>query len=304
MADRPIIGLVGLGLVGSALAERFAAAGFDVVGYDIDATKADALRAGGARSTASPAEVARQARRVVLSLPDSAVVERVVEGPGGLMEAAEAGDTIIDTTTGDPVRSAALAARLRERGVAFLDAAIVGSSAHVREGDVIVLVGGNEEAIAGCDGLFAAFARRTFRMGPSGKGAEAKLVANLVLGLNRLVLAEGLVLGRKAGIDPDALLAVLREGATYSRVMDAKGEKMIRGEFSPQARLQQHLKDVDLILDLGRRTGTPLVATALHAQLLRAAVAAGFGREDNSAIIRVLERMAGLPERERKEEGG
>jgi 3-hydroxyisobutyrate dehydrogenase-like beta-hydroxyacid dehydrogenase len=108
------------------------------------------------------------------------------------------------------------------------------------------------------------------------------------------VLAEGLVLGRKAGVDLSVLLDVLKEGSAYSRVMDVKGDKMIHGDFTPQARLAQHLKDVDLILDLGARTETPLPLSTLHAQLLRSGVASGFGEEDNSAILKVLQKMADI----------
>lgn len=286
------LGLIGLGLVGTALVERFTAAGARVVGYDVDPAAMDRVseRIDVART---PTHVAAKARRIVLSLPNSDVVDEVVDGVDGLVERLQPGDLIVDTTTADPVRSAALAGRLRERRVRFVDATILGSSEQVRHGEVTVLAGGSDEDIAACDDLFSAFARRTFPMGPNGKGAEAKLVVNLVLGLNRLVLAEGLVLGMKSGIDPERLLEVLRGGAAYSRVMDMKGEKMLRGDFTPQARLAQHLKDVDLILEHGRRTGAPLLVSALHAQLLRSAVAAGEGDLDNSAIVEVLARMAG-----------
>lgn len=287
-----MIGLVGLGLVGSALAERFRDAGHELVGYDVDGGKLDAFAQRGNRAASSPAEVSRQARRVVLSLPNSDVVNAVVEGSGGLLDHARSGDIVVDTTTADPVMSTALADRLRQRGIGFLDATILGSSRQVRAGEVLVMVGGGEADVDACADLLSAFARRVFPMGANGKGAQAKLVVNLVLGLNRLVLAEGLVLGAKAGMDPDALLAVLRDGAAYSRVMDTKGEKMIRGEFSAEGKLEQHLKDVGLILDLGAQACVPLPLSALHAQLLRAGVAAGFGEEDNSAIIKVLQRLA------------
>ena len=131
-------------------------------------------------------------------------------------------------------------------------------------------------------------------MGPSGKGAEAKLIVNLVLGLNRLVLAEGLVLAQKTGVDIDVLLDVFKMGGAYSRVMDIKGEKMITGDFTTQAALDQHLKDVELILDLSARTETPLPVTGLHAQLLRTGVALGLAEQDNSAIVEVLRKMAGI----------
>lgn len=293
MADKTL-GLIGLGLVGSALFERFRAAGFQVCGCDIDAETMTALREKGLEICHSPHEVAECARRILLSLPNSNIVDLVVEGPDGILESSRPKDIIIDTTTADPEMSTTLASRLRAKDIHFLDATILGSSQQIRDGEVLITAGGDPDILDDCGDIFSTFARKTFHLGPNGKGAETKLILNLVLGLHRLVLAEGLVLGQKAGVDLAVLLDVLKEGSTYSRVMDVKGDKMINSDFTPQARLAQHLKDVDLILDLGSRTNTPLPLSTLHAQLLRSGIASGFGGEDNSAILKVLQQMAGL----------
>ena len=293
MSDKQI-GLIGLGLVGTALIERLLPANFEIFGYDIDPKKIDAQKTKGFVACKSPADVAQKARRILLSLPNSNIVNDVVEGPNGVLDTAEPGAIIIDTTTADPDMSVNLANRLQHRSIRFLDATILGSSQQVREADVLVMVGGALPVYDLCRDIFQTFALRTFHLGSSGKGAEAKLIVNLVLGLNRLVLAEGLVLAQKAGVDLNVLLNVLKAGGAYSRVMDIKGDKMINSDFTPQARLSQHLKDVDLILDMGARTATPLPTTALHAQLLRTGVATGLGSEDNSAIIEVLRKMSGI----------
>ncbi len=287
------LGLIGLGLVGSALVERFSQAGFAIAGYDNNPSK---ITQHGSRidPCGSPAEVAANARRIVLSLPDSSIVNTVVEGKEGILETAQPGAFIIDTTTADPVMSTDLALRLHQKGIHFLDATILGSSQQVCDGDALVMVGGEKSILDLCADVFQTFALKTCHMGSFGKGAEAKLIVNLVLGLNRLVFAEGLVLAQKTGVDLHVLLDVLKSGAAYSRVMDTKGDKMIYSDFSPQARLSQHLKDVGLILDLGERTHTALPISALHAQLLRSGVALGFGDQDNSAIIEVLRKMSGI----------
>jgi len=282
------IGLVGLGLVGSALAERFAAAGFSVVGYDIDESRLEALRDILVEEAGSPLQVARKARRIVLSLPDSSIVEEVIEGSNGVVHGSNYDTVIIDTTTGDPVRTVELAKRLRSRGINYLDATIVGSSQQVRSGEVILMVGGDEGISNSQRDVFDTFASEVFWMGANGKGAETKLVVNLILGLNRLVLAEGLSLGTKAGIDPERLLEVLRSSSAYSRVMDVKGDKMITRDFKTQARLRQHLKDVGLIMDMGQRIQARLPLSHLHAELLSEAVTAGYGDDDNSAIVNVF----------------
>lgn len=289
-----MLGLIGLGLVGSALVERFRDKGFEIAGYDIDPEKIKAHEREGFTACKSPAEVSGRARRVVLSLPDSHIVNDVVTGPKGILTTASPGEVIIDTTTADPQMSVQLAKQLDRRSIRFLDATILGSSKQVRESDVLVMVGGTLPVFELCTDIFEAFALQTFHMGPSGKGAEAKLIVNLVLGLNRLVLAEGLVLAQKTGVDIDVLLDVFKMGGAYSRVMDTKGAKMINSDFTTQAHLDQHLKDVELILDLGARTKTPLPVSGLHAQLLRAGVALGIGEQDNSAIIEVLRKMAGI----------
>lgn len=289
-----MLGLIGLGLVGSALIERFRHRGLEIAGYDIDPLKIKAHEGEGFTPCVSPADVAGKARRIVLSLPDSHVVNDVVAGDKGILSVAFPGAIIVDTTTADPQMSTALAKRLESRSIRFLDATILGSSKQVREADVLVMVGGTLPVFELCTDIFDAFALKTFHMGPSGKGAEAKLIVNLVLGLNRLVLAEGLVLAQKTGVDIDVLLDVFKMGGAYSRVMDIKGEKMIHGDFTTQAALDQHLKDVELILDLGARTETPLPVTGLHAQLLRTGVALGFAERDNSAIVEVLRKLAGI----------
>jgi len=283
------IGLIGLGLVGSALVDRFQSAGFSVIGYDIDPDKvASAIDRGMVRGE-SIGHVAESARRTVLSLPDSDTVDDVVHGEAGLLSAIQTDDLIVDTTTSDPERTVGVARQVSEMNAHFLDATILGSSKMVGDGTSLALVGGDAAQVDRARDILDALARKSFHMGPNGKGAEAKLVLNLVLGLNRLVMAEGLMLGRRAGIDLNTLLEALREGAAYSRQMDSKGDKMIEEEFSPEARLSQHLKDVGLILDLGMKLDTKLPVSALHAEILRQGVSSGFGDADNSAVIKALE---------------
>jgi len=263
-----------------------------VCGFDVEGEANDRARRLGAHIADSPADVASRARLTVLSLPNSDVVQRVVEGSDGMIEGLRSGDLLVDTTTADPLSTVALAARLRQRGGRLVDATILGSSQQVLEGEVLVMAGGEVDDVRDCADVLNAFARQTFHMGTNGKGAEAKLVVNLVLGLNRLVLAEGLVLGEQAGIDANALLSVLRAGAAYSRAMDHKGQKMIEREFTPQARLAQHAKDVELMRALAARCGAELPLSAVHAQILQRAIAEDMGDWDNAAVVQVLRLMA------------
>jgi len=279
------LGLIGLGLLGSAMAERLLGAGFDVIGHDIDTDRRSALQAAGGRPAGSASEVASGCRRILLSLPTSDVVAAVLaEIEPHLAE----GTIVVDTTTGDPETMAGLGTRLAARGVAYIDATVGGSSKQARAGEVIVLAGGDEQAFQACQDVFACFARRVFHVGGCGSGARMKLVLNLVLGLNRAVLAEGLSFAAAQGLDVNAALEILKAGPAYSRVMDTKGQKMLSGDFAPEARLSQHLKDVRLIMAAGERRGARLPLSALHCRLLENVEAAGFGDSDNSAIIKAF----------------
>jgi len=290
------IGLVGLGLVGTAMAERLLAEQFEVVGFDIDSTKCEHLEQLGGKAFSNPAQVAEQADRVVLSLPDTEVVVQVVEGLGGILKAKSTGGSrtaptyIIDTTTGDPEETAALAQRLAKQGIYFLDAPFSGSSRQLMDRDVVFMVAGDMAAFEKCMDIFRVAAKKIFYLGPSGNGSRAKLASNLILGLNRLALAEGLVFASKLGLDAQGFLELLKVTPAYSAAMDVKGKKMLDGDFTAQARLRQHHKDVSIILKYAEKAGQELPLSRVHLDVLKKAIAAGDGDLDNSAVIREIER--------------
>jgi len=283
--DQPI-GVIGLGLLGTAIAERLLASGFHVIGYDIDVNRSRHLESLGGEAVESAAALAHSSERIILSLPTSQIAEVVVsEMLGNLRQGA----IVIDTTTGDPDQMESLGKTLVGRDVSYLDATVGGSSQQLRERDVIVMVGGSQKTFDACRDLFDTFADRAFYIGPSGHGARMKLAVNLVLGLNRAVLAEGLAFAQATGLDAAEALEVFKAGPAYSRAMDVKGQKMLDGDFEPQARLSQHLKDVRLILDRAERTGTELPLSKTHRTMLEDLEASGYGDKDNSAVIKAYE---------------
>lgn len=277
-----LIGSIGTGLLGSAMAARFLARGIKVVAYDPDETALQNAVAEGVAPARCNAEVAERCRTVILSLPNSAISAAVVEE---IRRQLAPGTLVIDTTTGSPEDMANLADRLASSGVHYVDATIGGNSTQARAGDVIALAGGAPEAETMARPVLEVVARKVFWLGPSGAGARMKLVLNLALGLNRAVLAEALHFAAASGFQPAQALAVLKEGPSYSRAMDIKGERMLRREYPPEARLSQHLKDVRLILKEGRRLGAPMPLTAAHKDLLETAESLGFGAADNSAVL-------------------
>lgn len=280
-----LVGVIGVGLVGSALAERFLGAGWHVCGCDVNAESLERLRARGGQVATSPDEVVAAADWIVLSLPTSEIatelMTRIIHPLSGRI--------IVDTVTGEPAQKIALDVWLRERGARYLDATIAGSSAQILTGDVVVMTGGDEQTRFDCEELLRSFSARCFHLGPAGAGARMKLVVNLILGLNRAVLAEGLCFAERCGVDPRLALEVLKAGPAYSRVMDTKGDRMLDGRFDPQARLAQHLKDVRLILAAGQENAARLPLSEQHAVLLEQLVNSGCGDLDNSAVIKAFQ---------------
>jgi 3-hydroxyisobutyrate dehydrogenase-like beta-hydroxyacid dehydrogenase len=229
------LGIIGLGLLGSALAERLVGGGWNVVGFDVREECRTRLQEVGGRAADSSGEVLAAASMVLLCLPNSQVVADVVRPCTANCQ----GKLLIDVTTGDPESTAHLAAWLAAHRTSYVDATVVGSSQLARQGEVVVLLGGRAEDVQSAVDVIRHFARRWFHIGPCGSGATAKLVVNLVLGLNRAALAEGLHLANRCGLDGTMMLEILRSGAAYSHVMDTKGHKMLAGEFSAEARLSQ-----------------------------------------------------------------
>jgi 3-hydroxyisobutyrate dehydrogenase-like beta-hydroxyacid dehydrogenase len=194
----------------------------------------------------------------------------------------------MDTTTGEPAQSAALGERLAARGVRYLDAPISGSSEQTRRGEATVIVGGPRETFEACADLWRVMGAKTFHVGPCGSAARMKLITNLVLGLNRAALAEGLAFAEALGVSPAAALEVMTGSNAYSRAMDVKGRKMVERDFTVQARLSQHLKDVRLMLQAAGEAGVALPLADTHRRLMELAEAAGLGDLDNCAIIEIL----------------
>lgn len=282
----PDLGILGVGLLGSALAERALAAGIAVIGYDPDLRALERLQGAGGSVAGSAPELARACRRILLALPDERTTRVVLESLG---DALTAGTLVLDATTGSPESAREFAALIAHRNGVYLEMTVSGSSTQVRRGDALFMVGGPLGALESCRDLLAAFGGRTLHTGESGTASAMKLVTNLVLGLNRAALAEGLVLASSLGLARERALEALKTGAASSRVMDTKGAKMLRGDFEPEARLAQHLKDVRLMLKAAARTGQRLPLTEIHRDLLEQGEQLGMGGLDNSAILRVLE---------------
>jgi 3-hydroxyisobutyrate dehydrogenase-like beta-hydroxyacid dehydrogenase len=277
------LGLIGTGLFGTALAERLLTAGYSLRVHNRTREKAEPLLARGAKWSDNPPQ---DCGRVIFSLFTTQHVAEVLEQMHSGLRPQQ---IILDTSTSDPQQTVRLAEQLAQQGIQYLEAPFSGSSEQARRHEATALVAGNKAAFDACQDLWDNLASETFYLGPWGNAAKMKLVTNLVLGLNRAALAEGLVLAKASGLSKEDALKVLLKSPAYSRIMDAKGPKMVQGDFTPQARLSQHIKDVRLMIEEASRNGKSLPLSATHLKLLESAEFAGLGELDNSAIIRAIE---------------
>jgi len=286
------VGLIGLGLVGTALARRLLGAGFTVVGYDVDNGKRAQFAQSGGRTVHSVAAVARACERMLVAVFNTDQVEDVVEGADGVLAVAQSAGPrmVLSVSTCDPDRIAALASRAALRSVTLLEVPMSGASDQIARGDGVGLVAGERAAFDACADILDAVCPGRFFVGAPGNGARTKLAVNLILGLNRAAMAEGLVFAQQIGLDPATFLDVARGSAAYSQIMDIKGGKMVSGEFSAQGKIVQHLKDVHLMLEYARRAGQQLPLMTVVEDLLQGCVAHGEGERDNAAVIEEVRR--------------
>ena len=291
-ANAPV-GIIGTGLMGTACARRLLGAGYAVLGFDVDAVKLQAFTKLGGGAAASVAEITRTCRKVVLCVFNTTQVEETIEGPGGILAtlSPDAPPIIaICTSTCDPNRIAALAERIPASRLRFVEAPVSGTSDQTARGDALGLVAGDPAAAEAARDVLDALCPRWHHLGPAGNGGRAKLAINLILGVTRAAVAEGLVFAQRLGLDPSEFLAVARESAAYSQVMDVKGPKMVKGDWEPHGKITQTLKDFLLMHEQATSHGQKLPLAQTYVDLVQGCVAAGEGEWDNAAVIQEIRR--------------
>jgi len=288
MPAKPPIGVIGLGLIGTALAQRLLQAGFAVAGYDIATERRDNLVRFGGIACPSAKAVGEQCRTIVLAVFNTDQVESVVES------AEDAGlgreHLVLCTSTCDPDRIEALAARAAQRGIRFVESPLSGNSDQIAKGNGVALVGGTRDDMDAALPVLNALCKQSFYLGPAGSGGRAKLAVNLVGGLNRAVLAEGLAFAESMGLELAPFLEVMKGSAVYSRAMDTRGMKMVESDFAPHAWLTQSLKDFRLMHEVAARVGQELPLATQYVELIESCIAHGEGQLDNSVVIQELRR--------------
>jgi 3-hydroxyisobutyrate dehydrogenase-like beta-hydroxyacid dehydrogenase len=291
------VGLVGVGLMGTAFAHRLRGAGLSVIGFDVDAARLNGLAAIGGEKAGSIAEVTRLCVTILVVVFSAEQAEGVVDeiAAAARTEADGRPRTVVLSITCDPERTVALAERAAAAGMRFIEAPVSGTSDQVLHGDGVGLIGGEVPADAELTAMFDALMPRRFHVGKIGDGAKAKLAVNLILNLNRLALAEGLVLAERMGLDVATFFEIARGSAAYSQVMDTKGGKMVTRDFTPHGRAAQALKDVRLMLAQAQRAGQQLAGCEVAAALLESCLRHGEGDKDSTVIVEDIRRRVARP---------
>jgi len=291
MADRAV-GFIGLGIMGSLQAANLAKAGYELTVYNRTREKADAWAAEhGGTVVGSPKEVAERSDIVITMVVDGPQVEDMI---GQALPDARPHTLFVDMSTIAPGTARALDGRLRDEGHAFLDAPVTGSSPKARAGTLVIMVGGEEGDLQRAMPLLEVMGEKIVHCGPAGQGQAVKVIANTITAINAATLAQGITVARQAGVDLDALLESMEGGSADSTMRSLKGRPMIEHDFTPLFKLAHMLKDVQLCLNETRTAGSSFPFAGLAQELYGAGVGRGFGDDDFSAVIRVIEGLNGI----------
>jgi 3-hydroxyisobutyrate dehydrogenase len=300
MNDGKRIGFIGMGVMGGPMARRLAAAGFSVKGFDIADTALQALAAAGGTTASSPAEAAEGADLLMLVVATADQAETVLWGrdPGGndgAVGSLRPGATVALHSTAPPEYVDKLGARLAAKGLHILDAPISGGKVGAESGKLTVMASGSTEAFAAMEAVFPVVAGKVYRLGDTaGIGSRVKLVNQLLAGVHIAAAAEAMALGTRTGADPKVLYEVISNSAGNSWMFTNRVPHMVDGDFTPTSAVEIFVKDLGIVLDAGRSLRFPLPITAAAHQQYLAAAAAGHGREDDSAVVKVYQELAGI----------
>jgi 2-hydroxy-3-oxopropionate reductase len=290
------IGFIGLGIMGKPMARNLAKAGFELVVHSRSRGSVDELTAEGPafQAASSPREVAEQTETIITMLPDSPDVRNVVFGENGLLPAMSEGHLLIDMSTIAPATAIDVANALAEKGARALDAPVSGGDKGAIAGTLSIMVGGAEEDFTRARPLFEAMGKTIVLVGGPGAGQTVKACNQIVVAIHYAAVSEALVLGAKAGVEPEKIIQVLSGGLAASRVMEMRGPTMIEHNFQPGFRVNLHRKDLGIALASGKEYGVSLPTTAVVSQLFESLAAKGRGDLDHSSLLTAIEELAGF----------
>jgi 2-hydroxy-3-oxopropionate reductase len=294
MSRNITIGYIGLGLMGKSIARNILRAGFQLVVHNRSQPAVDELIEEGARAASSPAEVAKQVDVIFTNLPDSPDVETVAIGKHGIIESARPGLIFIDNSTIKPAVARRIAQILAEKQTLCLDAPVSGGDIGAREGTLTIMVGGPVEAFERAMPVFQAIGKTITHVGESGSGQIAKAANQIMVAAQMVAMGELLIFAKKAGADPKKVIEAIRGGAAQCWTLDVKPPRLFAGNRSPGFKAYMMAKDLAIVMETAREYGLALPSGAIDAQLFDAMLQMDMANLDNSAVIGVIETLAGV----------
>ena len=292
--DQTKVAFLGLGTMGAAMAANLARAGFRVTAWNRTPGRAPELPDLGVEIAETPAAAVADAEIAVICVSDTPDVEAILFGPSGVVEGARPATLIIDCSTIAPSGSWDFAARLRERGLAMVDAPVSGGSEGAQKATLTIFVGGDAEDVERAGPVLAAMGKTITHVGPIGAGQAVKAVNQVILAGTYLGVAEGIVLAIKAGLDVEQVANALGGGAAQSWVLANRSGRMLANDYPLGFKVELHRKDLGIALDLAARLGAVLPVTALAAQLETGLIAGGHAEDDMSALARAIRALSAL----------
>jgi 3-hydroxyisobutyrate dehydrogenase-like beta-hydroxyacid dehydrogenase len=285
------VGFIGLGIMGSRQAANLARAGFELTVFNRTRETADQWAAEhGGTVAATPREVGGDV--VITMVVDGAQVEEMLLGDDGAVHGAQPGTLFVDMSTIGTSHARRIGGALIERGHRFVDAPVTGSAPKAEDGTLTIMAGGDEADVERARPLFEAMGELIVHVGELGMGQQAKVISNAVAATNCATLAEGLVVGRRTGVDLEALMKVMGAGAAASQMLNLKGRPMLEHDFTPLFKLEHMLKDIVLCLQEAREAGVGFPSAALAGELYAAGAGRGLGEQDFAAVLEVVESLS------------
>lgn len=291
------IGFIGLGIMGAGMAGNLLAAGHPLTVWNRTAGRMTPLVEAGAAAADSPADLTSRCDIVVVCVSDTPDVEEVVLGDDGVVHGADEGSLVIDCSTISPGVTRRLAEELADRGVRLVDAPVSGGSEGAEQGTLSAMVGGSDGDVARARPVLEAFSTTVTHVGGSGAGQAAKLVNQILVVTTMLGVSEALVFAAAQGLDLEATLEAVTGGAAGSWMLANRGPQVIDGDWRPGFTVDLQQKDLRLVLEAAADAGVPAIATSLVHQLYGVLQADGLGGEGNHALVKAVERLAGLEAR-------
>ena len=288
------IGFIGLGIMGKPMAGNLIKGGHTLFLHSRSGVPQELTSAGG-KACASAKEVAQKSEIIILMLPDTPDVEKVLFGPEGVVNGLTAGKTVVDMSSISPIETKQFAKRINGLGCEYVDAPVSGGEVGAKNAALTIMVGGSQATFDKVKPVFELMGKNITLVGGNGDGQTCKVCNQIIVALNIEAVSEALVFASKAGADPARVRQALMGGFAASRILEVHGERMIKRTFDPGFRIELHQKDLSLALAGARAMGMSLPNTATTQQLFNSCVASGGAKWDHSALVRALEKLANHP---------